>query len=535
MRTRRMGGTRAHFSPPPKRQRTDAPDVPTARATPADVSQQLAGPFQLKPTGSRVVKDKPSSTPQVPTPDGLPRLTVRQTGAELQDPQCHLFWFLPDRYQALVSQPSDISSFTESPPEIPTYREPELRTIPVGMVLNVPDYVDGTGGIRLRVASDAAILHVSFAPPFYNIMTRTARILQGSDYCVEPKFATEKLRLIMVKELIQNHMLELTTYRHKFLLLLRSWRKERRLWEVRLALSQVRRGNESIFQRALTHEDLDHLCSWFRGQQAAEDRGEIEPCSFGRATGMVHISYKEMPHNADGSFADDAMVTRWESLKGVIRDIIARIDTLQAEEDEQRRCKQEERAKRADAADICIDKGKALLPHGDSLLVDFEFDDEDPFPSPPVIDPLPQNPARRLGYYHWQVERHGMWAAKGLFKRATYLPTFQLAPPDDISFYDKPRAYWPRGHQGLIPEYVDHVDDFQVHPWGTPATRFTHALHQQPRYNVETIYSKKARLVLKGIEGWYFANKQVAVGGVQDWPLPSNVKEGLTEIIKGLQ
>ncbi|KAE8370201.1 tannase and feruloyl esterase-domain-containing protein [Aspergillus caelatus] len=433
-----------------------------------------------------------------------------------------LFWFLPERFAAHAYRPTDILSFSESPPEIPSYKEPRLGTVPVGMVMNVPDHVDESAGIRARVAFDVAVLHVSLEPPFWTIASRTGRLLNSADYCLDPRFVTEKLSLIKIREMIQTHIIELTTYRHRFLLLLRSWRKERRLWEVRLALSQIRRGNDSIFQHPLTHEDLDHLCLWYREQQAAEDRGEIDPSSFGRVTGMVNPCAKEIQPNLQGGFVNDAIFTRFEKLKEAIRGVIARINTLQAHEDEQQRRQREQRAKRERGAHESGNDGTSLP--GDALLVDFEFDTEDPFPSAPVIDPLPIDLEYRAAYYHWHVERYGVWATKGLFKRATYLDTFQLAPPNDLSFFDKPRAEWPRGHQGLLPEHVDYIDDFQVHPWGIPATRFTQALRHQPQYTADVIYSKKARMALKSIELY-----------IQDWPLPCGVRGGLLEVIQELQ
>ncbi|OGM47214.1 feruloyl esterase B precursor [Aspergillus bombycis] len=444
-----------------------------------------------------------------------------------------LFWFLPDRFAAHAYRPSDILSFTECPPEIPTYQEPRLGTVPVGMVLNVPDHVDQNSGVRTRVAFDVALLHVSLDPPFWTIASRTGRLLNNADYCLDPSFATEKLRLIRVREMIQTHIIELTTYRHNFLLLLRSWRKERRLWEVRLALAQIRRGNNSLFQHPLTHEDLDHICIWYREQQAAEDRGEIDPSSFGRVTGMVNPCAKEIGANVQGSLVNDAIVTRFEKLKEAIRGVLARISTLQAHENEKRQRQREQRARREQGITESGNDGTSLP--GDALLVDFEFDTEDPFPSAPVIDPLPTDLEHRAAHYHWQVERHAVWASKGLFKRATYLNTFQLAAPDDLSFFDKPRAQWPRGHQGLLYAHVDYIDDFQVHPWGIPATRFTQALRHQPRYTADVIYSKKARMVLKSIEKWYFANREVALGGIQDWPLPCRVRDSLLEAIRELQ
>ncbi|KAE8355448.1 hypothetical protein BDV28DRAFT_155379 [Aspergillus coremiiformis] len=488
------------ISPSPKRQRIETPEA----SMPVDRPQPLAGPSQLQPAHP----EHHNLASKYP-----------------------LFWFLPQRFEAHVSRLTDLRCFTETPPQIPPYKEPRLETVPVGIVLNVPDYIDEKTGTTVRVASDAAILHACFAPPFYQIAARSGRLLKHTDYCLDPHFATEKLILIKVKELIQNHMIELTTYRHQFITLLRSWRKKRRLWEVRLALSQVRRGNESIFQHAITHDDLEYLCSWLKEQQAAEDRAEIEACSFGRVTGLVHLSYKE-PQRVQGGFVTDASVTRWEKLKTTIGAIVARVNTLQYEEDEQRRRHMAQCTSRVQESQ---DERNASFPSGDSLLVDFDLHESDSIASIPVIDPIPLDPEHRVGYYHWQVERHGVWAPKGLFRRTTYLGTFQLAPPEDLSFYNKPRSEWPRGHQGLLPELVAHIDDFQVHPWGLVSTRFAQALRQQPRYTTEALYSKKARLVLKSIENWYFANRQMSVGYIQNWPLPPAIRRPLSELIQDLQ
>ncbi|KAE8346237.1 hypothetical protein BDV24DRAFT_147468 [Aspergillus arachidicola] len=523
--------------------------------TGTNIAQPAAELSEAKPAQPNAPVDSPGKCKKQPTPETNQktpnerhhvnheqhssiggRTAVFQNqhqSANIECPGYPLFWFLPERFAAYAYRPTDILSFTECPPEIPTYKEPRLGTVPVGMVLNVPDHVDESARIRARVAFDVAVLHVSLEPPFWTIASRTGRLLNSTDYCLDPSFATEKLRLIKVREMIQTHIIELTTYRHRFLLVLRSWRKERRLWEVRLALSQVRRGNNAIFQHALTHEDLDHLCFWYREQQAADDRGEIDPSSFGRVTGMVNPCAKELQPNLQGSFVNDSIVTRFEKLKEAIRGVLARISTLQAHEHEEKRRQREQHAKREQGAPDHRNDSVSLA--GDALLVDFEFDTEDPFPSASVIDPLPTDLEHRAAYYHWHVERHGVWAPKGLFRRATYLDTFQLAGPDDLSFFDKPRAEWPRGHQGLLFEHVDYVDDFQLHPWGIPATRFAQALRQQPRYIAAAIYSKKARMVLKSIEHWYFMNKEVAFGGIQDWPLPCGVRDRLLEVIQELQ
>ncbi|KAE8420906.1 hypothetical protein BDV36DRAFT_292838 [Aspergillus pseudocaelatus] len=554
--TRRLRRGSCPRYPSPKRQRTETPDISTC----ANIGQPPAEPSQAKPAHSTVSVDSLGEIKKQSTPEAKQRAGDEKTPKERhhanqkkhsdinggtgisqnQDQSVSigyrgypLFWFLPERFAAHAYRPTDILSFSESPPEIPSYKEPRLGTVPVGMVMNVPDHVDESAGIRARVAFDVAVLHVSLEPPFWTIASRTGRLLNSADYCLDPSFVTEKLRLIKVREMIQTYIIELTTYRHRFLLLLRSWRKERRLWEVRLALSQIRRGNDSIFQHPLTHEDLDHICLWYREQQAAEDRGEIDPSSFGRVTGMVNPCAKEIQPNLQGGFVNDAIFTRFEKLKEAIRGVIARINTLQAHEDELQRRQREQRAKRERGAPESGNDGTSLP--GDALLVDFEFDTEEPFPSAPVIDPLPIDVEYRAAYYHWHVERHGVWATKGLFKRATYLDTFQLAPPNDLSFFDKPRAEWPRGHQGLLPEHVDYIDDFQVHPWGIPATRFTQALRHQPQYTADVIYSKKARMALKSIELWYFTNRQVALGSIQDWPLPCGVRNGLLEVIQELQ
>ncbi|KAB8252939.1 tannase and feruloyl esterase-domain-containing protein [Aspergillus flavus] len=528
--------------------------------TGTNIAQPAAELSEAKPAQPNAPVDSPGESKKQPTPETNQRGGDEKTpnerhhvnheqhrsiggrtavfqnqhqSANIKCPGYPLFWYLPERFAAYAYRSTDILSFTESPPEIPTYKEPRLGTVPVGMVLNIPDHVDESAGIRARVAFDVAVLHVSLEPPFWTIASRTGRLLNSTDYCLNPSFATEKLRLIKVREMIQTHIIELTTYRHRFLLVLRSWRKERRLWEVRLAISQVRRGNNAIFQHPLTHEDLDRLCLWYREQQAADDRGEIDPSSFGRVTGMVNPCAKELQPNSQGGFVNDSIVTRFEKLKEATRGVLARISTLQAQEHEERRRQREQHAKREQGAP---DRGhNGICLPGDALLVDFEFDTEDPFPSASVIDPLPTDLEHRAAHYHWHVERHGVWAPKGLFKRATYLNTFQLAGPDDLSFFDKPRAEWPRGHQGLLFEHVDYVDDFQVHPWGIPATRFAQALRQQPRYTAAAIYSKKARMVLKSIEHWYFTNKEVAFGGIQDWPLPCGVRDGLLEVIQELQ
>ncbi|GMG26359.1 unnamed protein product [Aspergillus oryzae] len=554
--TRRLRRGSRHRQPSPKRQRTETPDASTS----ASIAQPAAELSEAKPAQPNAPVDSPGESKKQPTPETNQRCGDEKTpnerhhvnheqhrsiggrtavfqnqhqSANIKCPGYPLFWFLPERFAAYAYRSTDILSFTESPPEIPTYKEPRLGTVPVGMVLNVPDHVDESAGIRARVAFDVAVLHVSLEPPIWIIASRTGRLLNSTDYCLNPSFATEKLRLIKVREMIQTHIIELTTYRHRFLLVLRSWRKERRLWEVRLAISQVRRGNNAIFQHPLTHEDLDRLCLWYREQQAADDRGEIDPSSFGRVTGMVNPCAKELQPNSQGGFVNDSIVTRFEKLKEAIRGVLARISTLQAQEHEERRRQREQHAKREQGAP---DRGhNGICLPGDALLVDFEFDTEDPFPSASVIDPLPTDLEHRAAHYHWHVERHGVWAPKGLFKRATYLNTFQLAGPDDLSFFDKPRAEWPRGHQGLLFEHVDYVDDFQVHPWGIPATRFAQALRQQPRYTAAAIYSKKARMVLKSIEHWYFTNKEVAFGGIQDWPLPCGVRDGLLEVIQELQ
>lgn len=554
--TRRLRRGSYFCQPSPKRQRTETPDISTS-ANIAQPSAELphAKHAQSNTSVASLGETKKQSTPEVrqcaggeKTPKERHHANQKKHGSieegtsisQNQDPSVSirccsypLFWFLPERFAAHAYRPTDILSFMESPPEIPPYKEPRLGTVPVGMVLNVPDHVDESSGITARVAFDVAVLHVSLVPPFWTIASRTGRLLNSADYCLDPSFVTEKLRLIKVKEMIQTHIIELTTYRHRFLLLLRSWRKERRLWEVRLVLSQIRRGNDSIFQHLLTHEDLDHLCLWYREQQAAEGRGELDPSSFGRATGMVNPCPKEIQPNIQGGLSNDSIFTHFEKLKEAIRGVIARINTLQAHEDEQQRLQREQRAKREQGAPESGNDGTSLP--GDALLVDFEFDTEEPFPSAPVIDPLPTDLEHRAAYYHWHVERHGVWAPKGLFQRATYLTTFQLAPPNDLSFFDKPRAEWPRGHQGLLTEHVDYIDDFQVHPWGIPATRFTQALRHQPRYTAAVIYSKKARTVLKSIEHWYFTNRQVALGGIQDWPLPCSVRDGLWEVIEELQ
>ncbi|KNG91276.1 hypothetical protein ANOM_000340 [Aspergillus nomiae NRRL 13137] len=554
--TRRLRRGSNPRRPSPKRQRTGTPDLSAS----SNMEQSPLEPSEAKPVQTNVPIDRSAKTKKESTAEAEQRTgdeetpkerthlnhtqhssTARETGEFQNQHQSvnterrgyPLFWFLPEQFAAHAYRPSDILSFTECPPEIPTYREPRLDTVPVGMVLNVPDHVDENSGVRTRVAFDVALLHVSLEPPFWAIASRTGRLLNSADCCLDPGFATEKLRLIKVREMIHAHIIELTTYRQNFLLLLRSWRKERRLWEVRLVLAQIRRGNNSIFQHPLTHEDLDHLCVWYREQQAAEDRGEIDSSSFGRVTGMVNPCAKEIGANVQGGFVNEAIVTRCEKLKEAIRGVLARITILQAQEDEQRR-RQREQPSRQEQGTADSGNDGTSLP-GDALLVDFEFDTEDPFPSAPVIDPLPTDLAHRAAHYHWQVERHGVWAPKGLFKRTTYLRTFQLAAPDDLSFFDKPRAEWPRGHQGLLHEHVNYIDDFQVNPWGVPATRLTQALRHQPRYTADVIYSKKARMILKSIEKWYFTNREMALGGIQDWPLPCGVRDSLLEVIRELQ
>ncbi|GAB1201134.1 hypothetical protein APSETT444_010521 [Aspergillus pseudonomiae] len=554
--TRRLRRGSNPRRPSPKRQRTETPDLSAS----SDMEQSPLEPPEAKPVQTNVAIDISAKPKKESTAEAEPRTgddetpkerthlnhtqhssTARETGEFQNQHQSvnterrgyPLFWFLPEQFAAHAYRPSDILSFTECPPEIPTYREPRLDTVPVGMVLNVPDHVDENSGVRTRVAFDVALLHVSLEPPFWTIASRTGRLLNSADCCLDPSFATEKLRLIKVREMMHAHIIELTTYRHNFLLLLRSWRKERRLWEVRLVLAQIRRGNNSIFQHPLSHEDLDHLCVWYREQQAAEDRGEIDSSSFGRVTGMVNPCAKEIGANVQGGFVNEAIVTRCEKLKEAIRGVLARITILQAQEDEQRRRQREQPSRQEQGIADSGNDGTSLP--GDALLVDFEFDTEDPFPSAPVIDPLPTDLAHRAAHYHWQVERHGVWAPKGLFKRATYLRTFQLAAPDDLSFFDKPRAEWPRGHQGLLHEHVNYIDDFQVNPWGVPATRLTQALRHQPRYTADVIYSKKVRMILKSIEKWYFTNREMALGGIRDWPLPCGVREGLLEVLRELQ